>query len=76
MVTVSADPCDEKSKIHHFDYRIHGNVSASLDTAFTLSEEEKQSGSFTRALTEEGENFKVYFENEYGIWVHPMTSIL
>ena len=40
-----------------------------------LSEEEKRSGVITRKIPDEGKNFKVYFENKYGIWTHRMIGI-
>ena len=75
MITVNADPCDENSEIHYLDYRVRGEAVASLDSVFDLTDDEKASGCITRPLTAEGENFKVYFKNKYGVWVHPMTKI-
>ena len=75
-VTVFADPCDEKSKILYAEYRIESKLTtAPLDRCLELTEEEKQALRFTRPLTPKSKNFKVYFENEYGVWVHQMTRI-
>ena len=75
ILTVKADPCDEKSEIHYFDFRIAGIGCASLAKYEELTDEEKQSGCFSRPIPSDGYNFKVYFKNEYGIWVHPMKPI-
>lgn len=40
-----------------------------------LTEEEKENGIFTRKIPDDAANFKVYFENEYGIWTHTMLKI-
>ena len=75
MITVNADPCDEKSTIVYADFRQAGVGCASLEKYEELTDEEKQSGTYTRPIPQGGENFKVYFENEYGVWVHPMIKI-
>ena len=75
MITVTADPCDEKSTIVYADFRQAGTGCASLEKYEELTDEEKQSGTYTRTIPNGGENFKVYFENEYGVWVHPMIKI-
>lgn len=74
-ITVTADPCDEKSTILYADFRQAGTGCASLEKYEELTDEEKQSGVFTRPIPDGGENFKVYFENEYGVWTHPMIKI-
>ena len=75
VLSVKADPCDTKSEILYFDFRIEGVGCASLAKYEELTDEEKQSGSFSRPIPSNGYNFKVYFKNAYGVWVHPMTKI-
>ena len=48
---------------------------ASLAKLEELTEEEKASGEFTRQIPEDGHNFKVYFENKYGVWTHTMLPL-
>ena len=74
-ITVNADPCDERSTIVYADFRQAGTGCASLEKYEELTDEEKRSGTYTRTIPNGGENFKVYFENEYGVWVHPMIKI-
>ena len=74
-ITVTADPMDEKSIIHYMDYRQKGVGFASLEKYEPLTEEEKRSGIIRRPLVPNGENFKVYFKNAYGIWTHKMIPI-
>ena len=40
-----------------------------------LTEEEKETGVFTREIPADAANFKVYFENKYGVWTHTMIRI-
>ena len=75
-ITVKADACDEFSEILYFDFRIAGDKVASLSKYEELTEEEKETGVFTRKIPEDAENFKVYFRNKYGVWVHRMTKII
>ena len=74
-INISASPSDENSNIVYMDYRLKGEKVASLAKYFELSEEEKISGKITRPLVPGAENFKVYFENKYGIWTHTMIPI-
>ncbi len=74
-ITVTADPCDEKSEILYMDFRVDGIGYASLAEYEELTQEEKTDGRFTRAIPFDGKNFRVYFKNKYGVWVHPMTKI-
>ena len=48
---------------------------AALAKLEELTEEEKETGVFTREIPEDAANFKVYFENKYGIWTHTMIKI-
>lgn len=75
VLSVKADPCDTKSEILYFDFRVAGVGCASLAKCEELTDEEKQSGSFSRPIPSDAYNFKVYFKNEYGVWVHPMSKI-
>ena len=75
IVTVKADPCDEKSRILYLDLREKGNKIGRIIEYHELTDEEKAKGVFSRPIPENCENFKVSFENEYGVWVHPMKSI-
>ena len=40
-----------------------------------MSDEDKRNGRYTAKIPDDAENFKVYFENRYGIWTQPMTKI-
>ena len=40
-----------------------------------LTDQEKEKGVFTRKIPDDAVNFKVYFENKYGIWTHTMIKI-
>ena len=57
------------------DFRVAGEGCASLARYEELTAEEKQIGEFSRPIPSGGYNFKVYFKNEYGVWVHPMKKI-
>ena len=48
---------------------------AALAKLEELTEEEKETGVFTRDIPEDAANFKVYFENKYGIWTHTMIAL-
>lgn len=75
-ITVTADPCDEKSRIHYMDFRIPGISPQALEKYEVLSAEEKASGVITRKIPEDAGSFKVYYKNAYGIWTHPLKPIL
>lgn len=74
-ITVTADPCDEKSEIHYMDFRIPGKSPQALSKYEVLSEEEKKSGIIKRKIPSDAGSFKVYYKNPYGIWTHPLTPI-
>ena len=76
FITVTADPCDEKSRIHYMDFRLPGESPRALAKYEVLTEEEKKSGVITRKIPEDAGSFKVYYENAYGIWTHPLTRFL
>ena len=57
------------------DFRKPGKDVASLEKYESLSKEEKSRGIFERIIPKNAENFKVYFKNKYGVWVHRMTKI-
>ena len=50
MITVYADPCDEKSVIHYMDFRQKGVCVAALEKYEELSSEEMESGKITRPI--------------------------
>lgn len=75
MITVTADPCDASSEIWYMDFRVAGNQWASLSKYEELTDSEKKAGVFTREIPGDAANFKVYFKNKYGVWVHKMTRI-
>ena len=48
---------------------------SSLSKIEELTEEEKETGTIVRKIPDDAGNYKVYFENEYGIWTHTMIKI-
>ena len=54
---------------------MNGDGWASLAKYEDLTPEEINSGIFTRKIPDNGKNFKVYFKNRYGVWVHKMICI-
>ena len=74
-ITVTADPCDEKSEIHYMDFRVPGESPRSLAKYEVLTEQEKKSGVITRTIPSDAGSFKVYYKNAYGIWTHPLTPM-
>ena len=82
-ITITANSCDDNSEITYIDFRhagsanyqLKGSRASSMERAFDLTEEEKTSGIITRKFASDEENFKVYFKNKYGVWVHTMTKI-
>ena len=75
ILTVTAHPCDENSKILYADFRQKGEGSAALEKYEELTDEEKRTGTYSRPIPEKAKHFKVYYENKYGVWTHPMTNI-
>ena len=59
----------EKAKIDRI------NELGRLSRERELTDDEKQSGKFSRPIPSDAYNFKVYFKNTYGVWVHPMKKI-
>ena len=53
----------------------YSTEAAVLSKVEELSEEEKKTGIFTRKIPSDAVNFKVYFENKYGVWTHTMIRI-
>ena len=51
------------------------NACAPLAKIEELSDEEKKTGVITRDIPEDAGNFKIYFENKYGVWTHTMIRI-
>ncbi|MBO7275014.1 MAG: hypothetical protein J6V15_01425 [Clostridia bacterium] len=78
LITVTVDGCTEGSGILYFDFRqaaAAGAKAASLEKYEELTDEEKRKGMWTRPIPQNGANFKVYFENKYGVWTLPMRSV-
>ena len=75
MITVYADPCDEKSTLLYLDFRLAGERVAGISKFEVLTAEEIKSGVITRRIPDDAENFKVYFKNPYGVWSHRMIRI-
>ena len=48
---------------------------ASLSKLCELTDMEKKTGVFSRPIPEDAENFKVNFQNKYGMWTHTMVKI-
>lgn len=53
----------------------YGNNCAALSKLEELTDEEKKTGIITREIPEDAGNFKIYFENKYGVWTHTMIKI-
>ena len=78
LITVTVDGCTEGSGILYFDFRqaaAAGAKAASLEKYEELTDEEKRTGTWTRPIPQNGANFKVYFENKYGVWTLPMRGV-
>ena len=76
-ITVLAKCDDEKSEVLYMDFRVgvRSGKCAALAKVEELTPEEKHSGVITRSIPSSAKNYKVYFQNEYGIWTQPMTGI-
>ena len=59
----------------HAEFRKAGDGVASMSQLLMLTEEERKTGTFTREIPADAASFKVYFENRYGFWTHPMQKI-
>ena len=75
VLTVRADPQDSRSRMLYMDFRRKGEGTGPMESYEELTPEEIASNTFSRTIPNAAENFKVYYENEYGIWAHPMTPI-
>lgn len=75
VLTVEFDSCDKESEVLYADFRMYGEGCASLSAVVELSDEEKKAGRYSAPIPDDAENFKVYFENRYGIWTQPMTKL-
>ena len=85
MVCIQASSCDPESQIQHLEFReasgkptkalFYSDICAALVSVVELTEEEKRTGKIVRPIPEEGENFKVYFKNKYGVWTHTMIKL-
>lgn len=74
-ITVEFDSCDSESDVLYADFRIFGYGCAAFSAVVELSDEDKKVGRYTAKIPEDACNFKVYFENRYGVWTQPMTEI-
>lgn len=73
-LTVCATACDAESAVSHAEFRCAGDRVAAMAAFLILTDQERKAGTFTRGIPADAENFKVYFENRYGVWTHPMTK--
>lgn len=55
--------------------KFYNPCCSALSKVEELTEEEKDKGIFARKIPDDADNFKVYFENKYGIWTHTMMKI-
>ncbi len=55
--------------------KFYNPCCSSLSKLEELTEEEKESGKFSRKIPDDAANFKVNFKNKYGIWTHTMIKI-
>lgn len=53
----------------------YSNDCSSLAKMEELTDAEKKTGCFARAIPADAAYFKVYFENKYGVWTHRMIRI-
>ncbi len=72
---VKASTSDPDSKLYYLDFREAGTLCAPLAKVEELTEQEKQSGEFSRKIPADAKNFKVVFKNPFGIWTHKMLEL-
>lgn len=53
----------------------HSATAAALAQVLELTEEEKETGIFSRPIHPDAKNFKVCYQNPYGIWTHTMLPL-
>ena len=53
----------------------YSDKCASLAKVEELTEEERETGRIARKIPADGAHYKIYFENQYGIWTHQMVRI-
>ena len=75
VITINASSQDAESKIINMEFRGTGKTIAGINTMIVLTEEEKESGVIVREIPEGAANYKISFENKYGIWTHSMIGI-
>ena len=79
VLIVDAPPIDYRDRIIHADFREQKryapSTAAKLSTIIYLTDEEKASGHFERKIPDDALYFKVYYENDYGIWSHTMIEL-
>ena len=74
-ITIHADARDEQSKLLYLDFRLPGSTVSGIVNFEVLTEEEKLTGEIVRKIPRGAENYKIHFENPYGIWSHRMIKI-
>lgn len=74
-INITVDAEDPDSCILHMEFRGKGDGVASLISIEHLSLQEIQTGKICRKIPEEAENYKVSFQNRYGVWTHRMIPI-
>ncbi len=75
-ISVKASSGDDFSKISYLEFRDPYNATVVAEV--NLTEEEKESGEFTREIIKSSHPhtaFQIHFENEYGMWTHEMIVI-
>ncbi|MBR2635126.1 MAG: hypothetical protein IKD31_06060 [Clostridia bacterium] len=75
LLVVSADSCDENSRLLQADFRKKKKRAALMAAFLELSSEELQTGCFFRPIPPNAVYFKLYFENRYGIWTSSLVEI-
>lgn len=75
-ITITASSTDAGSKISHMEFRnaISGGF-ASLNKMILLTDEEKETGVFTKEIANNAVTYRVSYRNEYGLWTHQVIDI-
>lgn len=75
VITIKVDAKDCQSEIVYMDFRLAGDKVAGIAKYEVLSEEERREGVIVREIPKGGENYKIHFQNPYGVWSHRMIKI-
>ena len=67
---ISSGSDDENNVVVYFS-----EDCAALSKVEELTDEEKKTGIIAREIPGDAANFKIYFENKYGVWTHTMIKI-